>query len=766
MRQVELTILQRIIAVLLYIVIICAICLYFSGNWDYLTSADSKYNLLFISCALLLIFGTYITEPYFTKPIDVITNATAIILALLSVNNPTEFVGYWYLFYSAVGLGFISIMLIFLSQIPKLVVVQRTIYEIVTKMGQSRVIFSTIYILTIISYFRNEPIEFTALLTFWVVFISKIAVENIVLWFSKVVSFVKLRNKQSMILGEAIGCENPFLYEVEIDYHRHKVIEANKGDLVYLSLDDSKGAIGIIINEKHLLNKKWITIYLLEEDNAPLRIDLRKHEFICGTKNIYSKDNAVFILNIDNIADNDSKMLVEENNLYKNRNYFIGYIAAGSDINKIRFHSLIDNTNEKYKSLKEGTVIKTKIHDTDVLYQIIDGHTDEEQLEKHDIYGYLTGIAHKLGRYNASKEELEVVKWLPDIFAPVFFDNENIEYSNPTAIGRLPETDFQIILKDPNALVTHNTAILGILGIGKSCLTYELIKKLVDHTKVKIICIDITNEYKKELIDYINSGLIISDNENVFKELNTKYPHIHYDLDKWNKPTIANHAKSGNKSDYIATLDNDLKQYFFNQENIPDNKQFTNRKRIRIYNPDYHKVSKGEKVGFNVITTDLTQAEKTRIISERIFKILMDVGIKENQDARVVVIFEEAHSLVPEWNSTANEGDKTAVNGTAKVILQGRKYGLGSIVVTQRTANISKSILNQCNTIFALRVFDDTGKQFLENYIGSDYANILPTLEERHAIVVGKALKLKQPVIVTLNHMDDIRNSNTRNTPT
>ncbi|MDR2639877.1 MAG: hypothetical protein LBC61_00620 [Candidatus Peribacteria bacterium] len=39
----------------------------------------------------------------------------------------------------------------------------------------------------------------------------------------------------------------------------------------------------------------------------------------------------------------------------------------------------------------------------------------------------------------------------------------------------------------------------------------------------------------------------------------------------------------------------------------------------------------------------------------------------------------------------------------------------------------------------------------MENYIGSDYSNILPTLEERHAIVVGKALKLKQPVIVTLN---------------
>lgn len=69
---------------------------------------------------------------------------------------------------------------------------------------------------------------------------------------------------------------------------------------------------------------------------------------------------------------------------------------------------------------------------------------------------------------------------------------------------------------------------------------------------------------------------------------------------------------------------------------------------------------------------------------------------------------------------------------------------------------MSKSILNQCNTIFALRVFDDTGKSFLENYIGSDYAETLPTLEERHAIAIGKSLRLKQPVIIRLNDRSDV----------
>jgi len=50
-----------------------------------------------------------------------------------------------------------------------------------------------------------------------------------------------------------------------------------------------------------------------------------------------------------------------------------------------------------------------------------------------------------------------------------------------------------------------------------------------------------------------------------------------------------------------------------------------------------------------------------------------------------------------------------------------------------------------------MRVFDDTGKGFLENYIGGDYTNTLPTLEERNAIVIGKGLQLKQPVIIELN---------------
>ena len=79
------------------------------------------------------------------------------------------------------------------------------------------------------------------------------------------------------------------------------------------------------------------------------------------------------------------------------------------------------------------------------------------------------------------------------------------------------------------------------------------------------------------------------------------------------------------------------------------------------------------------------------------------------------------------------------------------------MLITQRTANVTKTILNQCNTIFAMRTFDDTGKDFLGNYIGSDYAGVLPSLQPRHAVVFGKASSCENPVLVRLNDQNDFR---------
>jgi hypothetical protein len=126
----------------------------------------------------------------------------------------------------------------------------------------------------------------------------------------------------------------------------------------------------------------------------------------------------------------------------------------------------------------------------------------------------------------------------------------------------------------------------------------------------------------------------------------------------------------------------------------------------------------------------------------------------ENITAKACVVFEEAHSLIPEWYTVSIPGDKDEVNKISQAILQGRKYGVGALVITQRTANITKTILNQCNTIFALQSFDQTGLEFLKNYIGEGHAHALSTLLKRQVIIFGKASSSRRPVIAKLKEVD------------
>ena len=123
-----------------------------------------------------------------------------------------------------------------------------------------------------------------------------------------------------------------------------------------------------------------------------------------------------------------------------------------------------------------------------------------------------------------------------------------------------------------------------------------------------------------------------------------------------------------------------------------------------------------------------------------------------NPAPKVLVVLEEAHLLVPEWNFNPERGLQDEVSKTSQIVLQARKYGLGFLIVAQRTANVVKSVLNQCNTMVSFQACDETGFDFLKNYMGSYHVRSLPNLKPRHGIVVGKASRSRRPVMV---HFED-----------
>lgn len=730
----SLNIKQRFVVVTIYIALILGIGYYFTNSWKFVIDTNDPLNAVLIATGLALILSTYITEPYFSKPVDVITRWVAVFLFLIGLNNRSCLSLYNYWIIASISFTVFALLLIFLHGFKKFENQQRIAVDFICKISRPEIVFTLLYFDIVVSFFRFYPLEYPILVGFGFLLAVNKPIIWTVKWLSNYINYFSVNSDPGEFLGQIIGHESTDLYKVELANDNPFRQQRLKSRLVYLE-NITHGVVGIVLSEQILLGKKWIQILSLRDKNQNLiSFNLKTLKPLSNEKSIFSKTNAVYLLNLLTLEE-EIKKTVEANVIYSNFTNLIGTVWEGSTINKIKFNKLFTDELLSERGIGEGSIIQTVIANQEVLYQIIDAKTDEESLEYKDTHGFTIGTAQKLGRYDFTKNELNTVKWLPEIYTPVFLLNPTqLNYEPKNFIGKLPNTNYGIPIKLPNDLVTHNTAILGILGIGKSCLTFELLQKLISETNVKIFCLDLTNQYAKELPTYIAPAMI---QEEITQDSRDN-------LRNNNLTGVAgNPATWGNEVLYNTTLVAELDAFIASD------------KRIITINPDWHNVSKAG-ANFNIQhKVDLTVAEKGRIISEKIFIKAKSLG--ETQEARYLIVFEEAHSLVPEWNSVSNDGDKNATNGTAKVILQGRKYGLGSMVITQRTANISKSILNQCNTIFALRVFDDTGKQFLENYIGSDYSNLLPTLEERHCVAIGKAMKLKQPVILELNNMNDIK---------
>ena len=141
--------------------------------------------------------------------------------------------------------------------------------------------------------------------------------------------------------------------------------------------------------------------------------------------------------------------------------------------------------------------------------------------------------------------------------------------------------------------------------------------------------------------------------------------------------------------------------------------------------------------------------EFTQLFLERIFTHAKQQG---GLAKPLCLVLEEAHTVIPEQNSIGtNDWDaKAMVNKIAQIALQGRKYGVGFIVIAQRTANVTKTVLSQCNTVICFSAFDKTGYGFLENYMGAEMIAAVPNLKFLQVVLVGKASLSSRPVIVEL----------------
>ncbi len=166
-----------------------------------------------------------------------------------------------YFTFSLLGL---SIILVFVQQLGKYEKISQIIYKTITYIGKPEIIFSMLYLLTLFSfYMKSSTNEFLLLFGLWLVLIFKRPVEEFSRLLIKLYGMIGNQTSQIIAVGQAIGCENPYLYTVELDYKKINGQILCKGDLVVIATQDNKQVIGVVINKKHLLNNYWFSIYLL-----------------------------------------------------------------------------------------------------------------------------------------------------------------------------------------------------------------------------------------------------------------------------------------------------------------------------------------------------------------------------------------------------------------------------------------------------------------------------------------------------------------------
>ena len=114
-----------------------------------------------------------------------------------------------------------------------------------------------------------------------------------------------------------------------------------------------------------------------------------------------------------------------------------------------------------------------------------------------------------------------------------------------------------------------------------------------------------------------------------------------------------------------------------------------------------------------------------------------------------MIVLEEAHTIIPEVFGSGFDADtQYVVSRIGQIALQGRKYGVGLMVISQRTALVSKTILSQCNTFLTHSLIDQTSLTFLESVYSAQHTRLIPNLGRFEFLAYGKAIKAERPIIL------------------
>ena len=146
------------------------------------------------------------------------------------------------------------------------------------------------------------------------------------------------------------------------------------------------------------------------------------------------------------------------------------------------------------------------------------------------------------------------------------------------------------------------------------------------------------------------------------------------------------------------------------------------------------------------------------IIARLIFESLQRYRKYYGVELPTVLVMEEAHTFIHRYSEYDNSSDKLCTQIFEKIAREGRKYGLGLLVSSQRPAELSPTVLSQCNSFILHRIVNDKDQEMVRRLVPDSIGEILselPVLPTKEAIVLGSAVQV--PTLVEINELPEIQ---------
>ena len=179
-------------------------------------------------------------------------------------------------------------------------------------------------------------------------------------------------------------------------------------------------------------------------------------------------------------------------------------------------------------------------------------------------------------------------------------------------------------------------------------------------------------------------------------------------------------------------------------------------KEVDYLNQFAERIMGNDKYRIKVIDLSEVPSDMLAIIIGIVTRIIYDIQFwitpsKDEVRHPLVLVCDEAHIYMSNDMSKMKAVEKKSLEIFEKIAKEGRKYGIGLLIVSQRPAELNTTIMSQCNNIVSLKVTNDRDKSAVAAMLTDSLVGIvemLPNLDVGECVVVGDAIMLPSKIIL------------------